>query len=175
MMINGAQLHLLFNHLPIIGTYFVCFTLIFAIVVNSVDIKRFALITSFLVGLSSLGAYYTGSPAAKISKTVVGVDKTLIGDHAELGEAATVLSIVMAVVALAAYLLQRKYPASLKKSIYLVLLICLVNAGLLGFVGHLGGKIHHPEIHMENPPQISIPSVDTTNDVQNQENENHSE
>ncbi len=153
MLFNGAQIHMLVNHLPVIGFLGVILALLVAIKVKSIEIKRFVLLATALVGMSALASYWTGEPAEKVAEHLPGVTEGLIDTHEELAEKATVLSVITAAMAAIAFFLQRKKPETLKVSLPIVLLFSIISASIMGAAAHEGGKIRHPEI---NPNAGSI-------------------
>jgi uncharacterized membrane protein len=62
-MLNGAHLHLLLNHFPIMGSLFVTVLFIVALITRNVSLQKVSL--WFLVGIALLTvpAYLTGDPA----------------------------------------------------------------------------------------------------------------
>jgi hypothetical protein len=147
MVFNGAQFHLLVNHLPVTGFLGMVLALAFAMITKSLDIKRFVLVATAVVGLSALAPYFTGEEAEEVIEHLPGVSKDLIHAHEKLAEQATILAVLTALAAALAFGLHFKRPDSLKASIPAVFLLSLVTAGLMGAAGHEGGKIRHPEIN----------------------------
>ena len=155
MIFNGAQFHMLVNHLPVIGFIGMVLALAVAIKVQSLDIKRFVLLATVIVGVSALAPFWTGEPAEEVVEGLPGVSKDLIHEHEELAEKATVLSHVTAFAAGVSFLLQRRRPETLRTSIPAVLVLSLVTARVMAAAAHEGGKIMHPEI---NPVSaVSLP------------------
>ncbi|MBP6219250.1 MAG: hypothetical protein KA436_11740 [Oligoflexales bacterium] len=159
MVFNGAQFHMLVNHVPVVGFLGVTLVLLMAIKVKSIEMKRFALLATALVGTSSLASYWTGEPAEEVVEHLTGVTEGLIHEHEELAEKATVISIITAAMAAIAFFLQRKKPETLKVSLPIVLLFSLITASIMGMAAHEGGKIRHPEI---NPNAGSLGSSHET-------------
>jgi hypothetical protein len=60
---NGAQLHLMLNHLPVMGALFSLLLLGWSLTRRSTEIQKLALGGALLAGLSSVPAYLTGEPA----------------------------------------------------------------------------------------------------------------
>lgn len=155
MLFNGAQFHMLVNHLPVIGFLGMVLALAVAMKVQSIDIKRFVLLATVLVGVSALAPYWTGEPAEELIEHLPGLSKDLIHEHEELAEKATVFSLITATAAGLAFFLQRRRPETLQKSLPAVFVLALVSAGIMGAAAHEGGKIRHPEI---NPASGTVPS-----------------
>ena len=146
MVWNGAQFHMLVNHLPVIGFVGMVLALAVAVAVESLDIKRFVLVATAIVGLSALAPFWTGEPAEEVIEHEPGVSESLIHEHEELAEIATVLSVITGIAAAAAFVLQRSRPATLRLTVPVVLVLSVVSAGMMGAAAHEGGKIRHPEI-----------------------------
>ena len=158
MLFNGAQLHLLVNHLPVVGFLGISVALLAAIAMQSLEVKKFVLLATMIVGLSGLAPYLSGEPAEGVVEHLPGVSKDQIHEHEELAEKATILSVLTALAAGAALFLARRKPETLKKSIPIVFSFSVVSAGLMGAVAHEGGKIRHPEITSAaapTPPSFS--------------------
>lgn len=146
MVFNGAQVHLLVNHLPVIGFLGGVLGLGVAIVSRSIDVKRFVLLGTVLVGFSALLAYWTGEPAEDTIEDMSGVDRALIHEHEEAGEWAMVLGVVTGVAAAGAYALQRRKPESLRRTVPVVFVLSLVTFAAMAKTAHDGGVIRHPEL-----------------------------
>ena len=151
MIWNGAQFHLLVNHLPVIGFIGIIPAVAFAMVAKSLDVKRFVLATAVIVGLSALAPFWTGEPAEETLEHLPGVDKALIHEHEEAAEFATVLSVVTGIAAAGALLLQRKKAGSMNKTLPAVLVLSLLTGAAMARTAHEGGKIRHPELREPAP------------------------
>lgn len=146
MVFNGAQFHLLLNHLPVVGFVGATIALIGAIALKSVEVKRFVLGIIIITGLSALPALWTGELAEEVVEHVPGIDKVLIDQHEEAAQVATVLALVCAAAAAGALLLQLRKPESFRKTLPGVFVLCLVAVVVMGIAAHDGGMIRHPEI-----------------------------
>jgi hypothetical protein len=155
MVFNGAQFHMLVNHLPVIGFVGIVLALLVTLKLKSSEVRRFVLLATVLVGLSALPSLWTGEPAEEVIEDLPGISKELIHEHEELAEKATVLSVITAGVAALAFILQRRRPDTMNKSIPAVLFFSLATMGLMGWTAHEGGKIRHPEINPDAPRAIS--------------------
>lgn len=155
MVFNGAQFHLLVNHLPVVGFVIAVFALLAASILRSMEVKRFVLMLTVIVGLSSLPALWTGEPAEEVIEHLSGVDKALIHEHEEVAELATILALITAAVAAGALFLQVRKPESLKTTIPAALILSLATVAVMGKAAHEGGKIRHPEIRGTLMPQAT--------------------
>ena len=98
---NGAYLHLLLNHLPVIGTIFGLLLLLFALLRKSEEVKRVALSVFVLTALAAVPTYLTGEPAEEVAEHLPGVAKALIEQHESAALLALSAALATGVVALA--------------------------------------------------------------------------
>ena len=78
---NWAHIHLLLNHLPVIGTIFGVLRLLFAWLRKSEELKRVSLGVFVLTALLALPVYFTGEPAEKVVERLPVVAEPLIERH----------------------------------------------------------------------------------------------
>ena len=76
---NGAHLHLLINHVPVLGIVFGLLLLVFGWWRKSEEIKKAALGTFVVIAFSAVAAFLTGEPAEDTVKGVSGVIQGAIG------------------------------------------------------------------------------------------------
>ena len=144
---NSAHLHLIFTHVPILGTLFGLALLLVALVKRSDDLKRTSLWVFVLSGLLAVPTYLTGRPAsALLSKMMPGMSMDAGDQHAEVAVIALTAALVLAVAAMLGLVMGRKarsFPGWLTG---LTLALALITAGSMVWTASLGGKIRHPEI-----------------------------
>lgn len=148
---NEAQLHLLTNHLPVMGSLFTVLLMLWGIVRKSDEIQKVALGAMVLVALTALPAYFTGEPAHHLVEHLPGVSEAHIEEHESMGKFALTSAIGLGVVALAGLILSRGKPVSLAVA-SIALVANLFVAGVMGYTAHLGGQIRHSEIRGEGAP-----------------------
>lgn len=143
---NQTHIHLLITHLPIFGSLLGCFVLAYGMWTKTLQ----TIVASYYVFVfSAVGAgvaYLTGEAAEETAENLAGVVTNSIEQHEEFAVLALVSSIILGVASIvASYLTSRK-----KENIYTVafaiLFLALVNFGLAGRTGYLGGQIRHTEI-----------------------------
>lgn len=150
---NGAHMHLLVNHLPVIGSIFAILLLIWASIRKDTEIARAALGLFVIAAITGLAAYFTGEPAEHIAEEISGVSRSAIHAHEESAELATVLLGGYGVFAFGMLLYLRKRAAAFPgKLVTLALILAFVPAGAMGWTANQGGKIRHPEITNAGAP-----------------------
>lgn len=143
---DGAQWHLVLNHLPVVGTLFSLLLLGWALIRRSPELLKTALGVVVLVGLTTIPTYLTGEPAEHTIEHLPGVDKAFVEEHETMGQFALACGVVLSVVAAAALGVGVR---SSKRLLIGALVVWLANAlafGVMGYTAHLGGMIRHPEI-----------------------------
>lgn len=146
---NAAHLHLLVNHLPILGAFLSVPVL--AVALWRARDRTAIGIAAMLLVLAAIGAgasLNTGEGAEEGVEGLPGVSEALIHEHEEKAELATGLSVVTALLALGALGLavKRGEEGAPRAVIGAVLLANLVTAGAMAGVGASGGVIRHTEI-----------------------------
>ncbi len=143
---NWAHVHLMLNHIPVIGIGFAVLLLAVSIVRRNHELITVALVFVTLVSFWAIPAYLTGEPAEEVVEDLPGVSEELIKEHEEQAEIAFILVEVAGGLALIT-LIARRYSDKLgQKLVIFTLLVLIVSGGLIGWTANLGGKIHHEEI-----------------------------
>lgn len=145
---NTAHLHLLVNHLPILGAFLSLPVLAVALWRNRETTVFGVAVMLLILATAGAGASMrTGEGAEEAVEELPGVSERLIEDHEEKAELATGLSVATAVLALGAlgWALKRGDGVP-RAAVGVVLLANLVTAGAMASVGAAGGVIRHTEI-----------------------------
>ncbi len=143
---NAAHLHLMINHIPVLGTVFGLLLLAFALGRKSEDLKKAALATFVTVALVAVVTYLTGEPAQEKVKQVPGITEAFFEKHEDVAGAAMAGSVAVGVVALVG--LVWFHGARPMKPWFGALLLtgALVVSGLMAYTAYLGGQIRHTEM-----------------------------
>jgi hypothetical protein len=140
-----VHLHLLLNHIPVVGALFVVALLATAVARRESTISRVALWTSAALGLVALAVYFTGEPAEEAVERLPGVSESAIERHEDIALVATTMIAAFGALALGALMVFRG--RSLPRWIVVTSLVGMVGvAGVMGWTANLGGQIRHSEI-----------------------------
>lgn len=157
---NWAHLHLLSNHLPVIGTLFALGLLGWGVLRRNEAVQRIALGTFVIMALLALPAYFTGEPAEDIVEHAAGVGEAAIDAH----EAAALVALIgVEIVGLLALIALYRAGGGRSLSVFTtraVLVMALVAAGLLAWTANLGGRIRHAEIRAGAEQGVPVDSDD---------------
>jgi hypothetical protein len=144
---NPAHIHLLLNHVPVIGTIITIPLLGWALLRRNAALLRTAL--AMLVAFSIAGGivYLTGEPAEEAVEHLAGVSERVLELHEEAALLATVLLGLTGAVALGGLVAFRSRRSGIPQGFaVLVLVLSLLPAGAMAWTANLGGQIRHSEI-----------------------------
>ena len=145
---TATHLHLLLNHLPILGSFFGLALLAGGSVSHGGQLwlTRAALAFFIVVGVSAVGANLTGESAEHAVMKLPGVTRRAIHEHEEASEVALIAASLLGAAALATLLLQQRNHPATRRALWAVWGLALITAGLMARTGYEGGKIRRPEL-----------------------------
>ncbi len=143
---NFAHIHLLLNHLPVMGFAFGTLLLVLAVVKKSDELKKVSLGVFVVVGALSVPAYFTGEPAEKVVQNLPGVARALIDRHEEAATLSLVAAEMLGLFSLGVLLYFRAPKTLPAWSTLSALVFSLVISGLMAHTANLGGQVRHSEI-----------------------------
>jgi hypothetical protein len=144
---NPVHMHLLLNHLPVVGTLGAVAILAYGLLRRSAEVTRLSL--GLLVVLALLGAavYLTGEPAEELVERLPGISEGIMEKHEEAALIATALLGAVGLLALGGLLAFRRRPAGVPRGFALLaLVLAIAPAVAMGYTANLGGQIRHSEI-----------------------------
>lgn len=157
---NGAQVHLLVNHLPVLGMAFAALLLAAGLLLRKDEVAKAGVWALLLAAASSLPAYFSGEGAEEVVEHLPGVLESLIHDHEEAAEKA--LAAALAMGAAAAVVLARFRARGFSRNAAAAALVLSLPAlGLMAWTAHLGGLVRHPEL---NPAGAASPAAEPADD-----------
>jgi len=147
---NAAHLHLLTNHIPIVGIIIGLLILAAGFIFKNTVVKRTALAVFIFAALLAVPAFLTGEGAEELIEDMAGISHQLIEEHEDKAAVFIWLIEITGILAAATLILS----FSLKKSMNLlyVIVFCLAAASAVyAFeAGNSGGLIRHSELR-QNP------------------------
>lgn len=168
---NQAHLHLLLNHLPILGALFGLLILAGGFFLKNGAVKRTALGMFVLSAILAIPAYLTGEGAEEVVENLPGVSENLIEAHEEMANIFLWMVGALGLISLATLYTDLK---SKKMAPMLYTLTFVAAIGTMIFaqqVGTSGGEIRHTEIRsgattagIENGPAGSQENSDEDDD-----------
>ncbi len=151
---NLAHLHLVLNHLPVLGTGFGLALLVFGLWRRSDELKKTALGVLVLVALAAVPVYLTGEPAEDLVAAFPGVSEPAMERHERAASASFTGVLVTGVAATAGLVFFRRGKALPRWYAMPMVASVLVVAGLMAWTANLGGQIRHTEIQSTSGGEI---------------------
>lgn len=145
-MINGAHIHLILNHFPLIGLFFSILIVGIGLYRSNESILRAGLLIAFIAGFLAIPTFLSGEPAEEVIEKMAGFSEHLVEEHEDAALFAVWtmgLTGVLAGLGLFFSLKKGYLPKPLKIAI---VAIGLFTMTVVGRTNYLGGQISHPEI-----------------------------
>ena len=146
MLINGAELHLLINHFPVILPLVGCALFIGAVYFKSPDYRKAALLFLIVSGLAAWISYLTGDSAEDVVKNFPGTNRQLIHEHEHAAKIAWLFAMVLGFLSGVGLWVEVKKKPLTRFAVLVLLALSLLGFGLMARTAHLGGLIKHEEI-----------------------------
>jgi uncharacterized membrane protein len=157
---NDAHLHLLVNHLPIIGTIFGLGILIAGIVFKNNAVKNVSYVIFIVAAIFAAVSMSTGEGAEELVEDMPSVGKQIIHEHEEIAEKLAIILYILGAVSLLGLYTNIKNHSKSKLISFLILVIALVGVVLAKSVGTSGGEIRHTEIRANGQTAQSTETED---------------
>jgi len=157
---NATHLHLLLNHVPVLGTAFGLGLLVFGMWRKSSELQKAALGTFVIAALVGVPAYLTGEPAEEGVESLPGVTEAFIEQHESAASIAFTGIVALGVIAMIGLFLFRRGKAVATWFATLMLVGALAVSVLMAWTANLGGQIRHTEIRPNATPSKAAPSKD---------------
>jgi formate hydrogenlyase subunit 3/multisubunit Na+/H+ antiporter MnhD subunit len=143
---NWSHVHLMLNHIPVLGVLFGLLLLFAAKLKKSAELEQASLAVFVLMGAASGVVYYTGEQAEIGVTQFPEISKTLVLQHDDAAFYAVTSACILGGIALIGLLVFRGSRPAPRWFGVVVLLLALITSGLVVRTANLGGYIRHPEI-----------------------------
>ena len=146
---NGAHLHLAFNHLPIIFPVVGLIVLIGGFIFKSEIVKRVAFFIFIFGAILTIPAFGSGEGAEEVIEQLPGIDKKIIHAHEEKAELFAILSYLLGAISLFALWANWKKKTFANIAAITVFIFAIVVMYFAKVTGTTGGEIRHTEIRSD--------------------------
>jgi uncharacterized membrane protein len=148
---NSIHLHLLLNHVPVIGAVLGLALLGVAYLRRSDELGKFALGAFVALGAVSIVVFLTGEPAEEVVEKLPGFSEALTERHEEAALVATIVMGVVGFLSLIGLVVFRSR-ALARWVVPAALVLALAATATMGYAANLGGQIRHTEIRVGSVP-----------------------
>jgi uncharacterized membrane protein len=142
---NSIHLHLLLNHVPVIGALLGLALLGVAFLRRSDEIGKVALGAFAVLGAVSAVVFLTGEPAEALVEKLPGFSEALTEQHEEAALVATVVAGIVGLLSLVGLIVFRSR-ALARWVVPTAFVLALGETAIMGYAANLGGQIRHTEI-----------------------------
>jgi len=143
---NGAHLHLIVNHVPVMGVLFGLIFLLVAMVGRNKTLIKASLWILVFVAILTIPAYLTGGGAEEVLEGLPGISTDLIHEHEDAAEQAFIAVLALGVIAALGLLVNRAKNRVSGIFLATIFLLTIITGVLMGGAANMGGQIRHPEI-----------------------------
>lgn len=143
---DGLQLHLLTNHLPIVGTFAALLVVLVGMVRRSDSAISTGLIVYALMALMAVPAYLSGEEAEERVEQIAGINEGAIHEHEEMAELTLWLTVISGVLAVGAVITHTRNMKISSKIALAFVIIAIAAFAQAARTGHEGGKIRRPDL-----------------------------
>jgi len=154
LMMDWTHLHLVLNHVPVLGTPFLLGFLLWSWARGQALTLRFCLWLFVVLAAASIAIKFTGDFAAEKVGVLPGFDKVIIDQHEQSADQATTGVFFMGIATAVALFMSRGGRTAPKWSLGLLAFLALGTFALMTRTANFGGYIRHPEIR---PPVVQAP------------------
>lgn len=143
---DGLQLHLLANHLPIIGTMAALLVVILGMLRKNDGAISTGLIIYVVMAVAVIPAYLSGEEAEERVENIAGINESVIHKHEEMAELSLWLTSLSGLLAIGALFTRSKQSALAPKFALAFVVLAVIAFGQAARTGHEGGKIRRPDL-----------------------------
>ncbi len=143
---NLTHAHLLMNHLPIWGSIFAFFMILYSFRKENIEMLKLFLWVLVFLALVTILVFLTGDIIDEQAKLLPGVNESAIEDHETAGWVSMIIMEAAGVLALIEIFILRKsgkVEAWFKYAFISLMILCIIS---FAWAAYLGGEIRHPEI-----------------------------
>ncbi len=159
MLMNAAYLHLITVHIPVLGCPLALILLLIGKKHHNKTIIQTGLILLIISCLTTLPVAFFGHQSVSIVTDLPGVYRDIIKNHENMAEKALWATNITAGIALLTWGILHIGVALEEIFLVLTLVVGTITATLLGYTAHLGGKIRHPEVYVQETPNSVPPTL----------------
>ena len=147
------HIHVLLNHLPVIGLAMGILALTLAFLLRSRAAQIVGLVLVLVSAASAWPVNFTGLHAYEALRGIVDDDSAdWLDEHMERAEKFAPAFYALAALAAAALLAPRKWPRTTTPLAIATLALAVACEGASGWIALAGGQIRHPEFRSESAP-----------------------
>jgi predicted RND superfamily exporter protein len=144
MIMDALQLHLLTNHVPIVGTFAALLVVIVGMIRRSDAAISAGLIVYAAMAMVAIPAYLSGEEAEERVEHIAGINEGAIHEHEEMAELSLWFTVISGVLgAVIAHARNMKVSSKIALAFVIMAMVAFAQAAR---TGHEGGMIRRPDL-----------------------------
>jgi uncharacterized membrane protein len=143
---DAVHLHLLTNHIPVVGAFFGSIVLAFGLARKSPPTLAAGFTIFVLSALIGLAAYFSGEGAEEAVEHLPGVSHKIIEAHEEVALFALIAFILLGLLSIFGLIRSRTHFDKIKGLALLILMLAIGSLGIGFYTALTGGEIRHTEL-----------------------------
>jgi disulfide bond formation protein DsbB len=152
--------HVLINPLPVYGLALGVIALIVALILRDRSAQTLALVLIVIAAASAWPVVHYGEEAFDRVLSMADKDgESWLKAHEARAEKLEYIFYALAVLAVVAIVLPKKWPITAMPLLIATLVLALVSLGAGGYIAHAGGKIRHREFRTGKPPPAQAQEI----------------
>ena len=143
-----VHIHLLLNHVPVVGAALGAVLLAYAVIRRSSEVAKLSLALFAALAVLTVAVFFTGEPAEEAIEHLPGFSDASVEAHEELALLSTIAFVALGALGLTAlvYFHRRLLPRWVAVT---GLALSLTISGMMAVTANLGGQIRHSEIRAD--------------------------
>ena len=152
---DASHIHLISNHVPILGVFFGIIVLLFGMSRQSPPTLAAAYLVFLISALVGLVAYFSGEGAEHVVENLPGVTHDGIEAHEEVALYTLIAYVVLAIFSLIAFIRSKNHYNRIRKLAVIILALSVISFIIAAYTGYLGGQIRHTELRQDFVAPVS--------------------
>jgi hypothetical protein len=144
--LSATHLHLMLNHVPVLGTVFVLVVLLWGLLRRSREITSLGLLFTVILALVTIPVYLTGEPTEHQQRRAPWFDRDRAHEHEEKAKRGLIAVLATGAVALGALYLRRGGRPGNGAVTGIATAGVAISFVLFALAALEGGEIHHEEL-----------------------------
>lgn len=143
---STVHIHLILNHIPVLGAVFCFVLLLTALIRRSDELLKASLAGFVIVALMAVPVYLTGESAEEVLESLSGVSEMFLEQHETWALLSVIALGVLGLISLGGLALSHRQGMIPRPLIGVLIALTLVTCGVVAQTANLGGQIRHAEI-----------------------------
>ena len=153
---NGAHLHLIVNHFPIMGLFFGFGIVFTGLVLKNKSVINTGYVLFVIAAIFAMFSMATGEGAEELVEDMPNIGHHIVHEHEEMAEKLAIILYALGLVSIAGFYLNIKQNTKGRLVTIIALVIAIIGLFFAVNTGTTGGEIRHTEIRDTSVETIPV-------------------